>query len=147
MTTPTNWQDLGDGRGNYYGLYTTVQGSDMYQGKPTSYQIFEGRDGNFYHKKNNGTVVILPSELIAQINAGYKPTRADMEGNHESTTPSTKKHPYEGRISRKEGGVIEIQRIQRMQGGNRFAQAAKPAEEVKIQDSPLQHSGNISSNV
>lgn len=55
---------MGDGR--YFGLAMTVQGSDRDSrtGKLREYQIYEGRDGNFYHKKNNNELVKLDPDLV-----------------------------------------------------------------------------------
>lgn len=55
---------MGDGR--YFGLAMTVQGTDRdpRTGQLRQYQIYEGRDGKFYHKKNNNQLVELDSDLI-----------------------------------------------------------------------------------
>lgn len=61
----TNWVDLmGDGR--YFGLAFTTQGTDRDSrtGQLRQYQIYEGRNGKFYHKKNNNQLVELSPDLV-----------------------------------------------------------------------------------
>lgn len=55
---------MGDGR--YFGLAFTTRGTDRDSrtGQLREYQIYEGRDGNFYHKKNNNELVKLDPDLV-----------------------------------------------------------------------------------
>ena len=100
MEQPSTWQDFGDGKGKYYGLYTTVEGSDISNGKPSQYQIFEGKDGKFYHRYNDRTIVELSPELLEAIANGHKPTRQQMSTG---ALADEKKDPYRPRVITKTG--------------------------------------------
>lgn len=125
---------MGDGR--YFGLAFTTQGTDRDSrtGKLREYQIYEGRDGNFYHKKNNNELVKLDPDLVQWIRQGNRPNNKQMDTGKLGKLSL----PIEGGGTRKNGGKINAFQI-----GGSFEGGPNGVQQTDIEQSPLQNASYL----
>lgn len=147
----SNWiQD----RDNKYGLNRSVWGSDAHNTNP--YDIYEGKDGKFYHKKGNGEFVVLDDDLVDAIfNKELKPSRRQMDNG--TLSGKSKKNTFDrnaplapppfqhGPVSRKEGGKVQLKPLPaKYQMGSRLlVEGPSPIQQSVESESPLVNSGNL----
>lgn len=73
MSNFRSWENI---NGKDYGLLTNIWGADSHDQTP--YQIYEDRDGVFYTKHGNGSMIRLDNDLVQWILQGNKPNHNQM---------------------------------------------------------------------
>lgn len=143
------WQSIMNGNKNQYAWIADVEGKDTDgNGNKRQYQIYIGRDGKFYHKKNDNTLIELDPDLMEFIRKGGNPSNDQMDTGRLSGTSKRFEerakngfaniNPSSTRLSFKEGGSIEKHQI-----GQNIGSPVVGVADVEVADSPLQQASNL----